>query len=188
MPARQCPSERQCTLRSGRSAHHRRQLWRPRAAHLAAPSDQVRLASTLPYRLRLHSRDLTIECCVLRFHIVDAIATPGSRIGSLAQVIDGPDLTRTRATDLTAADHQLPERDHASLKAGSSVCASQHSLSASCLRRIAGDHSPVNSALRQKAVRLLELRKVEHDVIAVSLCRNVPAQPCRRVCLRSWCG
>ncbi|GAA6022525.1 hypothetical protein JCM8202_000504 [Rhodotorula sphaerocarpa] len=83
----------------------------------------------------------------IKFHIVDAIATPGSRIGSLAQVIDGPDLTRTRATDLTAADHQLPERDHASLKAGSSV--------------------PVNSALRQKAARLLELRKVEHDVIAL---------------------
>lgn len=40
-------------------------------------------------------------------------------------------------------------------------------LSSGALRRIALDSSPINSAARQKAMRLLELRKVERDVLAV---------------------
>ncbi|TKA52218.1 hypothetical protein B0A53_04641 [Rhodotorula sp. CCFEE 5036] len=42
-------------------------------------------------------------------------------------------------------------------------------LSSGALRRIALDSSPINSAARQKAMRLLELRKVERDVLAVCL-------------------
>lgn len=46
-------------------------------------------------------------------------------------------------------------------------------LSSGALRRIALDSSPINSAARQKAMRLLELRKVERDVLAV--CLRFPA-------------
>lgn len=41
------------------------------------------------------------------------------------------------------------------------------SLSSTCLKHILRNQSPVNSALRQKAMRLLELRKVRRDVIAL---------------------
>lgn len=56
-------------------------------------------------------------------------------------------------------------------------------LSSGALRRIALDSSPINSAARQKALRLLELRKVERDVLALLVVIVLMATMCLGIAL-----
>ncbi|KAG0660962.1 hypothetical protein C6P46_004235 [Rhodotorula mucilaginosa] len=146
---------------------------------------QIKYATSSSSRARTRRRSYVRP--VRRFHIIGAIASSQKNLNARRRQSLSVDVGLGAEVREAAAGQQRRTITDASSLSNphEHIPASEMrvDLSSGALRRIALDSSPINSAARQKAMRLLELRKVERDVLALLVVIVLMASMCLGIAL-----
>lgn len=163
---------------------------------------QIKHVESDPCRCRLASSArkadlLPTSCQPGRFHIIEAITeshtarrgqSPGIEVTVGPETREGSPKPR-RKQSTAAAEEAGAALGHSGAEGLEPTSPPSREapvgadLSAGALRRLALDGSPVNSAARHKAMRLLELRKAERDVFALLVAIVLMASMCLGIAL-----